>query len=277
MTKSDFLKLLRKYWYVALLLVLIVCALGYAIGTSDKDTKQLLSEYGYIVILFWTFLEGETVVIIAGALSQKIGLEPWLIALSAFCGSFASDQLMFSLGKHKGADALRYFPKIAKNMHKASALFKKYDIALILGFRFVYGVRNITPIMLGLSGVTHKKFFFLNAIGAGVWALTFTYGGRLAGEAFHKVMEDLGHGILYLLLGLIAAVLLIWYLRARRTVKNAKDIAEQCREEAGQGMPPSPECRERDLSGQQNTFRDAAANTDSAPKAKESSDVSQPL
>lgn len=235
MTRSDFFKLLRKYWYVALIVLAVVSALAYVIYNSGKDPKQLLSEYGYFVILIWTFLEGETIVIIAGALSGKVGLEPWLIALCAFCGSFLSDQVMFSLGKYKGEGVLRHFPKVAKNMNKASVLFKKYDTALILGFRFVYGVRNITPIMLGISGVSHKKFFFLNFIGAGVWAATFTYGGLLAGEAFQRAMEHLGHGIFYALLGIIALALLIWFTRARHNVKQATSIAAKCREEAEQG------------------------------------------
>ena len=225
MTKADIFKFLRKYWYIVLIVVAVFSAVGYIIYHSGKDPKQLLAEYGYFVILVWTFLEGETIVIIAGAVSKSVGLDPPLIALCAFCGSFLSDQVMFSLGKYKGEDVLKYFPKVARNMTKAAALFKKYDTALILGFRFVYGVRNITPIMLGISGVSHKKFFFLNAIGAGIWALTFTYGGVLAGEAFSQAMEHLGHGIFYILLAILAIGALLWYIRARHNVKRAKDIA----------------------------------------------------
>jgi membrane protein DedA with SNARE-associated domain len=212
-------KILREHWGKLLLGLLLLALIGHLVYHSGKNPEELLGQWGYPVILVWTFVEGETIVILAGWLSESIGLKPHLIALCAFCGSFSSDQVMFSLGKHKGEAVLSYFPRVARNLDRAKRLFQKYDTALILGFRFVYGVRNITPIMLGLSGVSHKKFFVLNAIGAGVWALSFTYGGLYAGKAFMHLMERVGHGIFYVLLALLAVAALIWHLRRRRNAR----------------------------------------------------------
>lgn len=226
MERSELFKLLKKYWYLTLLGVIALCSLAYVVYNSDKDPAVLLKKYGYLVILIWTFLEGETIVIIAGWLSAAMEMNPMLIALCAFCGSFLSDQVMFSLGKYKGEPILRHFPRIGRNMNKAASLFKKYDTALILGFRFIYGVRNITPIMLGISGVSHKKFFALNFIGAGVWALTFTYGGLYVGKTFMRVMDNVGHGILYGILAVILTACLIWFIRARHAVTKAAKVAK---------------------------------------------------
>ena len=230
MTRKEFVSFMREFWYLMPIIVLIVSAVIYLMYQA-RDPMRLLSEYGYHIILLWTFLEGETIVIIAGWLSPILGLKPWLIALCAFIGSFSSDQVMFSLGKYKGPAILRYFPRLEKNMDKAKGLFKKYDTALILSFRFIYGVRNITPIMLGISGVSHKKFFFLNFIGAGVWAVTFTYGGYFAGLAFQKAMAYFGKGILFILLAVIAGAVGLWFFRAKVNVKKAKDIAARSEEE----------------------------------------------
>lgn len=227
MDRKHFFSLLRKYWYFIPLGIVLLLLLGYVLYHSGKDPAELLREYGYFVILIWTFLEGETIVVIAGWLSSSVDLLPWLIALSAFTGSFLSDQVMFSLGKYKGESILGHFPRMAQNMTKAAQLFKKYDTALILGFRFIYGVRNITPIMLGISGVSHKKFFCLNAIGAAVWAVTFTYGGLYAGKAFMHLMDTVGHGILYTLLAILTVAAGIWFIRARHSVKKAREIAER--------------------------------------------------
>lgn len=231
-------QLLRKYWWVIALLLLAIAGIIGVAAYHDFDAEELIRRYGYWVILVWTFLEGETVVIIAGMGAVKYNLDPWMIALCAFCGSFCSDQVMFSLGKYKGQDVLKHFPRLGKNIDKAAALFKKYDVALILGFRFVYGVRNVTPILLGISGVSHKKFFCLNLIGAGVWALTFSFGGYYAGRAFEHVMGKVGHGIFYGLVALIIAAGLIWFLRSRRAVKHATQVAahpEEAPKNEGQG------------------------------------------
>lgn len=210
---------LRRHWYILPAAVLVAAVIGLLIFSSGKDPAELLAEWGYLIIIVWTFLEGETIVILAGMTAASVGLEPHYIALSAFCGSFASDQVMFTLGKYKGESVLNAFPRIAANMDKAKRLLQKYDTAMILGFRFIYGVRNVTPIMLGISGVSRKKFFLLNAVGAGVWALTFTYGGHYAGQAFKHLMERVGHGILYVLLAL-AAVLIVWRVRAARRPRS---------------------------------------------------------
>ena len=257
MTRKEFFSFIREFWYLVPLIVFIVTAVVYLMYQA-RDPMHLLSNYGYHVILLWTFLEGETIVIIAGALMGAgiLDLRPWLIALCAFIGSFSTDQLMFALGKYKGPAMLRYFPRLEKKMGKAKELFKKYDTALILSFRFIYGVRNITPIMLGISGVSHKKFLLLNFIGAAVWAVTFTYGGVLLGMAFTKVMHYFGHGILYVLLAVIAGAVGVWYFRARSNVKKAKEIAERCAEEERLGKEPSPECLDYHASKQQNTNAD---------------------
>ena len=231
MENPSLLNLLKKRWYIFAVIGLLIAALVYHIRQSGIDLgspdalKLIVRDYGYYGILFLTFLEGETIVIIAGFMSASIGLDPKLIALCAFCGSFTSDQIMFSLGKYRGESVLRYFPRIARNIGRATTLFKKYDTALILGFRFVYGVRNVTPIMLGMSGVSHLKFLVLNFIGALVWALCFTYGGVYIGDIFSEYMHNMGHGIFYGLAALAVIGGSVWYLRSHRSTKKALEIS----------------------------------------------------
>lgn len=177
------------------------------------DPHALLHDYGYWTILVWTFLEGETVVVIAGILAQQGYLDPKFIALCAFCGSCTSDQVMFLLGKYKGPAVLARFPRLARNADRAERLIRKYETPLILGFRFVYGVRNVTPIMLGINKVSHLKFLCLNVIGAGIWAASFTWGGFFLGNLFEERMREASLAILALL-----AVIggLVWYMRRRK-------------------------------------------------------------
>ena len=248
MLDFKFVKVLRKYWYIAALLLLaLVAGLICYLHQTDADPVTMLRRFGYPIIIGWTFLEGETIVILAGSVSRRIGLKPELVALCAFSGSFASDQLMFSLGKYKGDAVLKRFPKLGKNIERAAGLFKKYDTALILGFRFVYGVRNVTPILLGISGVSHKKFFILNFIGAAVWSISFTYGGLYLGKAFIKAVEHFGKGFFVFLLAFIVVGGVIWHIRRRSVIRHHESISAKSRadssngwESAGAGEPGSP-------------------------------------
>ncbi|MDR2825813.1 MAG: DedA family protein [Deltaproteobacteria bacterium] len=189
-----------------------------------ESVRLLLEQWGYLIIIGWTFIEGETVVIIAGLLAQQeiLKLNPWLIALSALTGSFCSDQLMFFLGKFKGPAIFNRFPRLAKNTEKARNLMLKYENALILCFRFIYGVRNITPILLGLSGVSYKKFFALNLTGACIWALSFTFGGHYFGELLEQVSATYPNAKYVILGGLALIVTLVFIIRRVRNRANAK-------------------------------------------------------
>ena len=191
------------------------------------DPLVLLHDYGYLTILIWTFLEGETVVIIAGVLAQQGYMDPKFIAICAFCGSCTSDQLMFLLGKCKGPAVLSRFPKLARNAERAERLIRSYETPLILVFRFVYGVRNVTPIMLGINRVNHLKFLMLNLIGAGVWALTFTWGGFFFGKLFEEFMQEASHAAFYILAAAAVIAGLIWYIRQRRRSRELIQIIKE--------------------------------------------------
>ena len=221
---------IKKHWILTLVLIAVLAGVIYAVHRTDPDIIALLNQYGYYGILIWTFLEGETIVIIAGLMSPKTGMDLQLIALCAFTGALLSDQLMFLLGKFKGEKLLHRFPKLAQRMEKATTLFKKYDTLLILSFRFIYGVRNITPIMLGISGVSYKKFFFLNIIGGAIWATSFSYGGYYAGKSFLAIVAWVGHGIFYVLVGVLALAALLWFIRSRIAVSRAVKFAKQQQE-----------------------------------------------
>ena len=195
------------------------------------DPRVLLQDYGYVTLLVWTFLEGETVVVIAGILAQQGLMDPKLIALCAFCGSCTSDQLMFLLGKYKGRAVLERFPRFSRNADRVERLIHKYETLLILGFRFVYGVRNVTPIMLGVNRVNHLKFLLLNLIGAGVWALSFTYGGFFFRVLFEEYMRGASHIAFYALAAAAVIAGLVWHIRRRRRNRMPTNADTQAKAE----------------------------------------------
>ncbi len=148
---------------------------------STDTLLELVRQYGYLAILIGTFLEGETIVLVAGYLAHEQILSLPLIALCAFIGSCTSDQIMFFIGRSKGKPFLESKPRLKWGAAKVNRILEKHETLLILGFRFLYGLRNVTPVMLGISKVNRKKFIILNIIGAAIWAISFSWGGYLFG------------------------------------------------------------------------------------------------
>lgn len=193
----------------------------------EQFIENVLNNYSYLlylIILGWTFLEGETVVLITGALASEgryhISVE--LLALSAFLGSFLGDQMYYYIGRRYGTPLLARWPTLTTKIDWAFKLVREHETLFILSFRFIYGVRNVSPFVIGMSGVSRLKYFILNFIAAMIWAHTFAWGGYLLGRAME---EWLGKHKLSFLLGFIAVAavigLLSWLRQRRRVLASA--------------------------------------------------------
>ena len=178
--------------------------------------------WAYVLLFFWTLIEGETIVIICGALASGVHseLDVRLIILFALLGSLLGDNAWFFFGRHKGQAFLAKRPGWQKPAAKVYRIFEHHQNWLMLGFRFIYGVRNITPFALGISSVRAKKFVICNVIGATLWAITFTLAGYFLGQAAEKA---LAHYRWHVLAGVFLLVCLVWLIRTiLRTIKARK-------------------------------------------------------
>ncbi len=172
--------------------------------------EELIATYGYLAILVITFIEGETVVILAGVAAHLGYLEiNWVIA-TAIAGSFAGDQLWFYIGRHWGPKIIARRLSWQEGAQKVYKHLDRHQYWLILTFRFYYGLRNVTPFVCGSAGIPRLRFFTLNLIGAIVWAIAFAYVGYGLGEASQYFIDDFKRYGLYFLGGLLLVGFIIW-------------------------------------------------------------------
>ncbi|CAK7056059.1 MAG: Inner membrane protein YohD [Desulfovibrio sp.] len=188
----------------------------------NPDIAAYITEYGYLAVFIGAFLEGEAVVLIAGFLAHQGYLYAPGAALAAFLGSCASDQIMYLLGRYKGPWLLARFPRLAKAVANVSSLVRKNEIVLILTFRFIYGVRNVTPIFLGVHGTSPRLFIPLNIVSAVIWAAVMTTGGYFAGRALATFLGKLHAYEPFILAGIFALAVLAFWLHRRRSKKVNK-------------------------------------------------------
>ncbi len=182
------------------------------------DLEGLVRTYGYAAVLCGTLLEGETLVVIAGFLSHRGYFQPPLVALAAFAGSFLVDQFFFRLGRRQGRRLLlQRSERWQAGAVRAEALLERFGTWLILGFRFLYGLRTITPFVIGMSRVSAARFAILNAAGAALWAAVFTAAGYYFGRAMETILGDLRRHESWLVAVLAIAGIGIGLLHARRS------------------------------------------------------------
>ncbi len=172
--------------------------------------QVLIETYGYLALLIGTFLEGETILVVAGFAAHQGYLKlPWVI-VCAFAGTLVSDQLFFLLGHKKGRRVLTRWFSWEKRAQKVQALLDRYQVLVVLGFRFLYGLRNVTPFVIGASGFNPRRFLVLNILGAALWSVVVGCGGYLFGHVLETILQDFKKYELWALTGLIVGGLVLW-------------------------------------------------------------------
>ena len=170
------------------------------------EINQLIADHGvwfYPFVVVWAFLEGETLILIAGFAAAQGLVDPLLLAFAAWLGSFAGDQCYFWLGRHYGISVLDRFPLWRRGVDAALHWLERYDAGFILTFRFIYGVRNVSSFALGLSAVRWERFLWLNLVAAALWAASFVAAGYFLGNAFRAILPDLARSFSLGMLGLL--------------------------------------------------------------------------
>jgi len=188
---------------------------------------QFLASWGLIVVYVGVIIEGDSVLLAAGFLAHQGVLNPYGVFAAAFAGSLTADQLLFYIGRY-AADARIVRRQTARPAFaRVLDLVQRHQVAFILSFRFIYGVRTISPIAIGIARVSPWLFTPLNVAAAAVWAALITaigyffgqvierYAGRLD-HVEHKLLVALAIGIV----SLVALHLLRGYWIRRQTAKS---------------------------------------------------------
>jgi membrane protein DedA with SNARE-associated domain len=193
-----------------------------------ETLEGFLREYGYIVLFVGTFLEGETMVLVAGYMAKTGLLDLNLVILSSFAGTYFGDQLYFFIGRRWGHLLVKKTSSESwkRRSERVMALLERFDTWFILGFRFIYGVRNVTPFALGATEIRTVRFVILNALAAIIWALSFAYGGYVFGHAMEAFLDKIKHYQIYFFAGLGVLLIGIW-IRRRFLTPTPTEAAQE--------------------------------------------------
>ena len=189
------------------------------LGGSNVTLESFVDTYGYLAIIVGTFFEGETILVLGGVTAHRGYLAlPGVIA-SAFVGSLVGDQLFFYLGRRHSQAVLARRPSWRARIDRATVLLERFRRPVMIGFRFLYGLRTVTPFVIGMSRIPAWEFFLYNAAGALLWAMAVGSAGYLIGNALELFLGDMRHYEKEALAAIAAVGLLAWgvhLLRRRR-------------------------------------------------------------
>ena len=188
--------------------------------------EDFLGQWGYLAVLIGTFLEGETVPVLAGFAAHQGYLRLDLVILCAFTGSLIGDQTWFWVGRRFGRQWMKRHPGRAADAERVAQLLDRWGDWFVLSFRFLYGIRAISPVAIGLSSIPAWRFALLNLVSALVWAVTVGCLGYFFGNAVESVLGKLAqweHRIMAA--GAVILILFVIHRLIRRRLERKKSGA----------------------------------------------------
>jgi membrane protein DedA with SNARE-associated domain len=187
------------------------------------DVGALVAQHGYLALLVGSAVEGETFVVLAGFAAHRGYLSLPLVILAAGVLNFGWDQFYFWLGRRHGRWVLARFPSLRTKTAHVLELLERHHVPLIVGVRFLYGLRIAGPIAIGLGTVPWARFCALNFLGAMLWAAIFSVLGFLFGQALELLLEDLHRHEAWIFALIAATGLAAWLIFRRRITRPKVD------------------------------------------------------
>jgi len=187
------------------------------------DLPALLHQYGYLLIFIGTFAEGETLLMLGGYFAHRGYLDLGGVMATAFVAAVCGDQLFFHVGRNHATRLFERFPHLHDKVRIAVHRAERHQNLVVLGMRFLWGLRIALPLAMGMTRMNGRKFFWLNLLSAAVWSVMFASLGYGSGQLFERLVDDLRHYELRIAGALVfigATVLLIRWLSARRPERS---------------------------------------------------------
>ena len=208
-----------KKW---IFLFLVFATLLYGFNLSDiKDffsednLINLLKEYGYIILFIWSIMEGETGLVMAGILSHTGDMNLWVAIVVAALGGFIGDQIYYYLGRFNKNWVLKELNAHRRKFAKARLLLRKYGGWVIFIQRFIYGMRTIIPMTIGVLGYDLKKYAIINFISAFVWASVTIIPSYIFGEQLLEFLKWLKQHWYFGIMFLAVVWGILWYINKK--------------------------------------------------------------
>jgi len=157
------------------------------------DMLNNLSTYGYAVLFLYSLGGGFLALLGAGVLSFMGKMDITLSITIAFIANFIGDGLLFYMARYHKREMMEYLSKHKRKLAFSHLLLKRRGSWIIVIKKFIYGLKTLVPLAIGLSKYSFLKFSLYNAIGAFIWAmvvggLSYLFGGAIV-EGF-KIVSD---------------------------------------------------------------------------------------
>ncbi|QKF61119.1 DedA family protein [Campylobacter curvus] len=160
-----------------------------------QDIINSLSTYGYIILFLYTLGGGMVAIIAAGVLSYAGKMDLSISITVAAISNAIGDTLLFYLSRYNKGAIMPYLKGHKRKLAYAGVLTKKHGDKIIFFKKFIYGLKTLVPVAIGLTKYPFYKFSVINVISSIAWACILGILSYWAGDFFIKASDYISdHG-----------------------------------------------------------------------------------
>lgn len=187
-----------------------------------EDTFSNLTTYGYIGLFLYSLGGGFVALIGAGVLSFMGKMDLSFAIFITFVANALGDVLLFYMARYQKSTMMQGIKKHRRKLALSHIMMKKYGSWIILIQKFIYGIKTLVPIAIGLTKYEFKKFVVLNVASSAVWALVIGLGSYYSGAALMRFAETIGEKPWIAPLALVVIGGGLWFYLTHATKKKVK-------------------------------------------------------
>ena len=158
-----------------------------------EDTFSNLATYGYIGLFIYSLGGGFIALIGAGVLSYMGKMDLATSMAVAFTANAIGDIMLVYMARYQKSMMMEGLRKHRRKLALSHILMKKYGSWIVLIQKFVYGIKTLVPIAIGLTKYNMKKFILLNIASSVVWVLAFGLGSFYFGAVLSEFAQTVSN------------------------------------------------------------------------------------
>jgi membrane protein DedA with SNARE-associated domain len=164
--------------------------------------ESFIHDWGYIALFLYSFGGGMLALAIAGVFSFTGDLNIYYVVAVAALSNFIGDQFLFLIARNNKSYAKSMMSKWGRKIALSHLLMRKYGIWIVFIQKYIYGVKTLVPLAMGLTKFDFKKFSIYNLLASLLWAILVGSISYYLGQVFLDSLEE------YKNIGIVTLILL---------------------------------------------------------------------
>ncbi len=167
--------------------------------------EDLIRDWGYIILFLYSFGGGFLALVVAGILSYSGELDIVITLLVAGAANFLGNQFLFTIARKNKHQAKEMMQKHRRKIAMTHLMMRKYGSWVIFLQKYIYGIKTLVPLAMGLTKYDYRKFIFFNILATIVWTLLVGLSSYMMGDLVYTYIEEFKtYGMVFIVIILFA-------------------------------------------------------------------------